>query len=301
MFGEAGISCQQCHMPAAKGAVVISNRPRGRQLSARSPFAQHHFVGGNVLMLNVFRTYGQELGLSAGTEHLDATLARTIERLETAAMLSIAQARVEGSTLTLVVKVSSFAGHKFPTGFPSRRAWLHLTLTDADGEVVFESGKPLADGSIAGNAADEDALAYEPHYDRITSADQVQIYESMMQDTDGAVTYTLLRGASYVKDNRILPSGFDAATAGADIAVQGAAASDGNYVGGEDRVTYEIDLGSATVPLTVRAELLFQPLSYRFAMDLREDDTALVERFSRYYDTVDRAPALAASAQKTIR
>jgi hypothetical protein len=42
-------SCQQCHMPAAAGGVILSNRPGGRQLSPRQPVGQHHFVGGNAL------------------------------------------------------------------------------------------------------------------------------------------------------------------------------------------------------------------------------------------------------------
>jgi hypothetical protein len=31
-----------------------------------------------------------------------------------------------------------------------------------------------------GNANDEDAVRYEPHYEEIQAADQVQIYESVM-------------------------------------------------------------------------------------------------------------------------
>ena len=55
-------SCQQCHMPAAAGPAVISNRPGGGQLSPRSPFAQHYFVGANVFMLELLKTRIDELG-----------------------------------------------------------------------------------------------------------------------------------------------------------------------------------------------------------------------------------------------
>ncbi len=72
-----------------------------------------------------------------------------------------------------------------------------------------------------GNDNDADPAAYEPHYATIDDAEQVQIYESIMGNTDGEVTTTLLRGAGYLKDNRLLPSGFDKDTVGADIACAG--------------------------------------------------------------------------------
>jgi hypothetical protein len=294
-------SCQACHMPAADGPVVISNRPPG-PLAGRSPFAQHHFVGGNTFVLKLFRTYGEPLGLTAGREHLDATLERTRDRLagETA-VLSIDSARVEGDTLTVSVEVASAVGHKFPTGFPSRRAWLHLIVQDAGGAIVFASGQPQADGSIAGNDADEDAARYEPHYDRISSADQVQIYEPIMRNSDGEVTYTLLRAASYAKDNRLLPSGFDKEAAGKEIAVRGAAAEDESFAGGGDRVTYQVDVRGRTGPLAVRVELLYQALSYRFAQDLCREQGAPVERMCGYYEAADHTPAVVASAERTVR
>ena len=300
--GGAGVSCQQCHMPAAGGSAVISNRPPGRRLSARSPFAQHHFVGGNAFMLNLFKTFGQVLGLTAGTTDLDATLARTVHRLETAtASLSIAGAQIEDGTLNAVVKVASKVGHKFPSGFPSRRAWIHLTIMDANGSVVFESGSPQADGSIAGSDSDQDGARYEPHYDVISTADQVQIYEAIMQNSDGEVTYTLLRAAAYAKDNRLLPSGFDKGSASEDIAVYGAAAGDENFGGGSDQVTYQIDVQEYEGPFTLRAELLYQTLSYRFAQDLCQQDTEEVESLCRYYRAADHTPALIASVQRTVR
>src|SRR5690606_40075326 len=62
------------------------------------------------------------------------------------------------------------SGHKFPTGFPSRRAWLHVTLTDAAGEVVFESGAWTEEGKVVGDDHDADPARYEPHHALIRSA-----------------------------------------------------------------------------------------------------------------------------------
>ena len=47
-----------------------------------------------------------------------------------------------------------------------------------------------------------------------------------MVDENDAVTTGLLTGVRYVKDNRLLPRGFDKATHEWDIAVYGAAADD---------------------------------------------------------------------------
>ena len=61
----------------------------------------------------------------------------------------------------------------------------------------------------AGNDNDADPSRYEPHYSEIRSADQVEIYESILGDENGHVTTGLLAGVRYLKDNRLLPDGFD--------------------------------------------------------------------------------------------
>ncbi len=89
--------------------------------------------------------------------------------------------------------VENLTGHKLPTAFPSRRAWLHFVVRDRDGRVVFESGAINPDGSIAGNDNDADKTKYEPHYREITSAEQVEIYEDILGDPEGKVTTGLLQ------------------------------------------------------------------------------------------------------------
>ena len=65
------------------------------------------------------------------------------------------------------VVVRNLTGHKLPTGYPSRRVWLHVTVRDAAGAVVFESGAVEPTGAIAGNDNDADRERVEPHYDEI--------------------------------------------------------------------------------------------------------------------------------------
>ena len=40
----------------------------------------------------------------------------------------------------------------------------------------------------------------------------------------------------------------------------------------------------------MRAELLYEPLSYQFVRDLLAAGTELTERFGGYYDQTDKAP-----------
>lgn len=306
-FNAAGTSCQGCHMPLSHGGVVISKMPPA--LQPREPFYQHHFVGGNAFMVKILADWGDELGVTAEEVHFDATLDRVAQEIgQRSASLSLKRLALQDSTLVADLQVTSLAGHKFPTGFPSRRAWLHVTVTGAGGAVVFESGRPSASGMIAGNAADANSPersgvqsgdAFEPHYDVITASDQVQIYEPIMGNTDDQPTYTLLRGSQFLKDNRLLPAGAVKEDLPADIAVYGEAANDVDFVGGADLITYEVNVAGAKGPFTFSAELLYESLSYRFVQDLLADGTPLTERFRGYYDQADKAPLVVAAITRS--
>jgi hypothetical protein len=288
-FSASTTSCQSCHMPQAQGGVVISLVPGN--LAPRRPFYQHFFVGGNAFMLQILADWGGELEVTADPAHFATTQARVADQIgKRAASLTLKSLDLKEDTLSAQLQVAPLTGHKFPTSFPSRRAWLHVTVTDAAGKAIFESGQRNPDGTIAGNAADTDATAFEPHYDVITQSDQVQIYEPIMGDNEGQVTYTLLRGAQYLKDNRLLPIGTDKVKLPADIAIYGEAVGDSNFVGGGDQITYQVDVQGATGPFTVSAELLYEPLSYQFVQDLLVDKTPLTERFGGYYGESDTAP-----------
>jgi hypothetical protein len=290
-------ACQDCHMPAAQGAVRISTTSD----SPQSPFAQHIFVGGNAYMLEVMRIFGEEWQVTASSEQFEAKKGRTLDQLQTrAAALAIEEGELSGSHLTVTVVLQSLAGHKFPTGFPSRRAWLHFTVQDAGGGIVFESGAVNPDGSIVGNDNDADPTQYEPHYQAIASPDQVQIYETIMGDSEGGVTTALLRGAGYLKDNRLLPLGFDKEVASEDIAVHGQAMEDADFSGGGDRVSYAIELGDAGGPFTVTVELLYQSVGCRWAQNLRRHEAPEPARFLDYYEAVPNLPVVIAGATAEI-
>ena len=231
---------------------------------------------------------------------MDAGIARTIEHLQQAtARLALSGTRA-GDRLDVDVDVLNEAGHKFPTGYPSRRAWLHVVVADAAGRVIFESGAFQPDGRVAGNDNDADAARFEPHYTQINRADEVQIYESMMVDSRGSVTTGLLSGVRYVKDNRLLPRGLTKASATADVAVHGGAATDADFAGGSDRVRYSVSAGGASGPFTVTVKLWFQPIGYRWAENLRAYDAPEPKRFLRYFDSMASASALVIAEARTV-
>ncbi len=177
-------TCQSCHMPRLDEQPISSvlGRPRPE-------LSQHTFRGGNAFMLGIFNRYRGELGVQALPQELDAAIAQTETYLGTAAAtIALDDVRRTGSTLALDVAIASTTGHKLPTAYPARRAWLHLTITDDSGTVLFESGRVRPDGSIVGNDNDADAGKFEPHYAEITSPEQVQIYESIMVDANGRPT-----------------------------------------------------------------------------------------------------------------
>ncbi|OGQ96484.1 MAG: hypothetical protein A2521_09365 [Deltaproteobacteria bacterium RIFOXYD12_FULL_57_12] len=296
-----GMNCQECHMPHSKEGGVNIARYAPPELQPKDHFSQHHFVGGNVFMLNVLQDNSASLNLAASFEKLEDTKQRTVRQLQNDTADLAIESRRAGDELTVVVRVDNRVGHKFPTGFPSRNAWIHLAVQSPAG-VVFESGRPLADGRIAGNDADEKPGTFEPHYDAISKPDQVQIYETIMADTDGAVTYTLLRTARYLKDNRLLPRGFDKKNAAPEIGVYGEAAQDDNFGGGSDLVTYRIKTGDMHGPFIVRAALLYSVISVNFMEDLRRDaGLAEVTSFVRQFDRADKQPVTVAVAQAEIR
>jgi hypothetical protein len=76
------------------------------------------------------------------------------------------------------------------------------------------------------------------------------------------VTTGLLQATSYLKDNRLLPRGFDKATSTSDIAVRGPAAADRNFTGEGDRVTYVIDLADGSAPFELSVELRYQTIAF---------------------------------------
>lgn len=302
---ETKESCQSCHMPLANGKAKIASRPGF--VEERDHFSKHQFVGANTLMLDILQNNSITLGLPVSD--FSKTIDLTKEMLKSSADLSIENLQLDNQQLSFDVQLVNKTGHKFPSGFPSRRAWLHVQVLDSDGQLIFESGAINDLGQIAGVDADTNTEAdndsentkYEKHHDLITSSNQVQVYESIMVNTENLVNYTLLNSMGYIKDNRLLPRGMDKNNIPADISVHGNAMTDSNFTASKDTVSYKID-NIPNSSYKVKVTLNYQSISYRFATDLFNDKSehSLINDFKLMYDKARFKHEEVISAEATL-
>jgi hypothetical protein len=291
-------TCQTCHMPVVAEAAPMA----AVWAEPREGVSRHVFRGGNFFMPLLLDRYRADLGVAAASHEFDRVHERAVDHLQTSsASVTIESVRMEGGRLEAEVSVTNHAGHKLPTAYPSRRTWIQFVLSDPGGSVVFVSGALRPDGSIEGNEGDSDGESYEPHREVIERPDQVQVYEAVMADSGGRITTGLLSAVAFVKDNRLLPSGFDKRTASDEIAVRGDALADGDFDQGGDRVRYSVDLGGRVGPLSVRAELWYQPIGFRWARNLAPYRAAETDRFVAQYESLaDRSAVRLAVARAEL-
>lgn len=275
-------SCQSCHMPQVEGMTHIT----GVVGKDREEVSRHVFRGGNFFMPKILNRYRDELGVKALPQELETTSIRTAAHLKSSsARIKLENISLSEELLKAEVNIQNQAGHKLPSAYPSRRAWIHFTVYDRFNTVIFESGKLNPDGSIKGNDNDSDPNLFEPHYTKIEKPDQVQIYEGILAGPDDKVTTVLLTAVRYIKDTRLLPKGFDKSTAHEDIAVQGKAAQDSDFKSGGDRVHYVVQVKGYQGPFRIKAELRYQPIAYRWAHNLAQQESYEITRFISYFKT----------------
>jgi hypothetical protein len=200
------------------------------------------------------------------------------------------------------VRVENLTGHKLPTAYPSRRAWLHVVLTAADGRIVFESGKLNADGSIAGNANDADPTRFSPHY----PASPRPIRSRSSSPSSATARATSPQACSpptqYLKDNRILPAGFDKKTASARHCGSWRSCCRSRLYRRLQHHALRHRHGGTVGPLpTDLSSFVYQPVGYRWAHNLASYQAAEPQRFVQYYEQAAAHSALVlAHAETTV-
>ncbi len=307
-------SCQDCHMDRFNGdgtpiTTRIARRPNGTdfpQITTRSPYGSHALVGGNTLVPALLKGPAAALQPGVPAAAFDAVITATRDQLsQRTASISIGTVSISGQNLTIPVSITVATGHKFPSGYPSRRAFVQLVVRDPSGAAVWVSGTTNSRGQLVDTSGG--VLPSElpggpelPHHTTITSPAQVQVYEAVLAGLDGTRTPLLLRAGAHLKDNRLLPLGFVRGGPDAAHVDPVGTVDDGDFVGGGDALTYEVTLPPGTQAARVEAQLLFQVLGARHAAELLAFDTPEVAALGAALGLVSMAPEPVASAQRVL-
>jgi hypothetical protein len=295
-FPGEGTSCQTCHMPQIEDPVKIAVGYTA--LPGRTPFNIHTFSGANSFMVNLIKQNKTSLGVTASDANFDSTLAGITKQLK----LNTLTAKIEtpvltGDSIFFDVTLTNKAGHKFPSGYPSRRAFVQFILTSANGDTLFSSGIPSADGDI---------LNYngpgEIHHDLINRPHQVQIYELIMGDVNGSITTVLERSASNLKDNRIPPRGFLTSHAVYDTCkISGEALTDPDFNKtngaegtGKDIIHYHIPFSQLTGRVNATVKVYYQSVPSTWLREMRNHSAPEINQFLNMYDSATKDPVLVA-------
>ncbi len=301
-FNAENVQCQTCHMPLAEGGAIAATQPNWL---FPQRFGKHYLVGGNAFMLKLMRDNAVQLSLSASPTQFDSTIARTVASLQhETARLSVNQLASSHGEWAFEVEVENLAGHKFPSGYPARVAFLEFVLTDGGTDTLFHSGRWSEAGGIFGRNE-----AYEPHWTEINAEDQVQVYELVMGDVTGANTQVLERADVILKDNRLVPRGFSALHPVYDTVQVGPMAvldadfnrRDGEEGSGTDRLVYRITAGSEAAQVEATVRLHYQAVPARWVSALFEfsDESERISAFESMYNAADRTPVVVASTKAT--
>jgi mono/diheme cytochrome c family protein len=259
-------------------------------LQVRDGYARHLLVGINLFVMEMFQQFTALLGVNpvdgniATSEHpasslllaQDQAVRIATQQTATVELLSLRRVRRSGSTpphLEVAVRVTNKAGHRFPSGVGFRRAIVELVVEDRRGRVLWGSGRANALGVIVDG--DDEPLAtefsltqWQPHYDVITSQDQVQIFEERHLDDQGTLSTSFLALKTAVKDNRLEPMGWSTTKQFAEetkpIGTDDPSYFDGS---GTDDRTYQIPLRLVRRAARVRAVVHYQAIPPYYLRD----------------------------------
>lgn len=287
-------TCQACHMPKTDFNVTIANRPPS--LASRANFAKHDLVGANVFMLRLLRENSDTLKLTASTTDFDLTIEKTLDMLQNKSMeSSLAVAEIDPDTITYAFSLKNLAGHKLPGGYPSRRLIVEFLVQDPNGDTLFHSGKFNPDYSVM-----HEDMPYEPHYDIIRNQNQVQLYEMVMGDFMGETTTVLERAYANLKDNRLVPRGFNTSHASYDtVRVVGNAVSDPNFNelnAGTDKIYYKIPNAENSENWIVTGRVYYQSVPPKWVENMFTYTSPEIDLFKQLFLEADATPTIIAHA-----
>ncbi len=181
------VHCQDCHMRQRPGfpCTGSTERPDNPGFAApeimggkkRPHIWTHYFVGGSVTPISL-----------PPNSEIQPQLA--IERLKNAATVQVIvnPGYKAGDLLRFQVDIKNTGcGHYLPTGLTEmRQMWLKVSVTDADGKLIYKVGDVDEKGKIDGNAT---------------------IYHTVFGNEQGEPTLLVWTATHVISDNRIPPKG----------------------------------------------------------------------------------------------
>ena len=288
------VSCQDCHMPQIEDSVVIS--ANYLFLEGRSPYGLHDMVGANTFMLQLMKDNKEALEINATDENYDETIAKTLDMLQQQTLdMDLQLMDVFNDTAYINLSLVNKAGHKFPSGYPARRAVVEFLVTNEEGDTLFHTGTFDQDYYVQ----QEDA-PFEPHHAYISSDEQVQIYEIVPVDINLNFSSVLEYGYISLKDNRLTPLGFTTSHPAYDTTqILGAALNDPDFnfqqgiegSGGDD-ILFGIGLNDYIGHLDVQAWVHYQSLPPKWMESMFEVSTPEIDSFKVMFDQADHTPVL---------
>ncbi len=296
-FAGTSTTCQSCHMPRLTDAIVIANGYI--TLQPRFPFNQHTFAGANSFMLKLIKNNKSALGVTATDANLDSSLAATMDMLQQKSVeFDLINDGLTPDTAYYRVKIRNKAGHKFPSGYPARRAVLQFVMTDANGDTVFQSGIFDPNYRVVGENPQ-----FNPHYTTISQNHTSQIYEMSMGDVNGQFTSVLARAAMLLKDNRIPPEGFTTSSPVYDtVQVSADALADADFNklngvegSGSDFVQFKVPVAGLLGNIKVSARLFYQSVPPKWLDEMFTYNSSHIDTFRNMYNAADKTPVLVAS------
>ncbi len=293
------VTCQACHMPRIPDSVIISDNYLF--LQPRSPFALHDLVGANTFMLQLMRDNKEALDINAEDFMFDETIEKTYAMLQQQSLdISLEFDHQLNDTAYFSVQLFNKAGHKFPSGYPSRRAFIEFVITTEAGDTLFKSGVVDENFEVEGQNPN-----FEPHYQIINQTQQVQIYELVDGDVNGNFTTVLERAYAPLKDNRLAPVGFTTTHEVYDTTrIVGNALNDPDFNkdengiegNGSDIVFYRVPLGNYEGLINISAKVFYQSLPPKWMEEIFSVSTPEIETFKAMFDEADQSPVLVTSA-----
>lgn len=298
IYNSDQVVCQSCHMPQTEDSVRIATGYFG--LPLRKPFNEHIFQGSNTFMLKLMKDNRVQLGIEALDRNFDSTIAANTKLLTQKTLdVNLSVDSVQPDTAYFTVRLTNKAGHKFPSGYPSRRAVLQFVVIGSANDTLFQSGMFDQNWEVVDINPNP---SWEPHYNIISSETQAQIYEMVPGDVNGDPTSLLERSNIMLKDNRIPPEGFTSLSSVYDtVEIVGEAWTDPDFNktlgagiegSGRDYVHFHVPIGGYSQPFSIYTNVYYQSVPPGFLAEMFAMNSAEIDTFRNMFNASDQTPYL---------